>query len=291
VNNGVPIAVVDGLSGVREDFTYVQPDNPGAGRVANIKETNGSDDYTVFYSYNLQSDLDVKTYRTPVTPGATQHQDRKWQFSDYISLGGGQRVPQTMSELVSTDGGATWNPSTEVFQYAYDGAGRLVGATFAMTPQTGRTDYTSAYPAASRGRAFYDYDAGGRLKSIEHYWDMWADTAYSNTAILANHCDYDPVKDLKTQSIFYAGGGGSTWTTQRTETYSYDADLDYLTQANYGDGLSNAVQSWTYDTAGNRASDSANVGTWVYDALNRITASPGLTRSTCPIITGNSLGG
>ena len=49
-----------------------------------------------------------------------------------------------------------------------------------------------------------------------------------------------------------------TWNLQRTESYGYDANLDYLTSANYGDGLSNATPTWTYDAAGNRASDSTN---------------------------------
>ena len=63
----------------------------------------------------------------------------------------------------------------------------------------------------------------------------------------------------------------------RSETYQYDPNTDYLTQANYGDGLPNAVQNWTYDAAGNRVSDDSNPGAWAYDALNRMTASPGLT--------------
>ena len=41
--------------------------------------------------------------------------------------------------------------------------------------------------------------------------------------------------------------------------------------------LANATPSWTYDAAGNRASDSTNAGSWSYDNLNRMTASPGAT--------------
>lgn len=70
---------------------------------------------------------------------------------------------------------------------------------------------------------------------------------------------------------------GSKIRDRRSERYGYDANLDYLTSANYGDGLANQAQTWTYDAAGNRASDSANSGTWSYDNLNRMTASLGLS--------------
>ena len=42
----------------------------------------------------------------------------------------------------------------------------------------------------------------------------------------------------------------------RTETYGYDQYLDYLTSANYNDGLSNASPTWSYDAAGNRTDSS-----------------------------------
>ena len=57
-------------------------------------------------------------------------------------------------------------------------------------------------------------------------------------------------------------------TLERTETYGYDAQLDTLTSASYGDGLPNASASWSYDAAGNR-NDS------VCDNLNRATALGG----------------
>ncbi|MBS1727752.1 MAG: hypothetical protein JST51_13610 [Armatimonadetes bacterium] len=90
------------------------------------------------------------------------------------------------------------------------------------------------------------------------------------------------------QNKYYNVGSGS-WNLQRTETYGYDANLDYLTSANYGDGLSNATPSWTYDAAGNRASDSTNSGTWSDDNLNRMTASPGVTGGYTNDILGNRL--
>ncbi|QYK54245.1 MAG: RHS repeat-associated core domain-containing protein [Fimbriimonadaceae bacterium] len=71
--------------------------------------------------------------------------------------------------------------------------------------------------------------------------------------------------------------GYANWSTVRTEYYGYDADFDYLTDVDYNDGLSNEVQTWGYDAAGNRISASAKVGSWTYDNLNRMTASPGAT--------------
>ena len=54
----------------------------------------------------------------------------------------------------------------------------------------------------------------------------------------------------------------------------YDAGNDQLVSASYGDGLADAAQSWSYDAAGNRASDSSQPGAWAYDNLNRILSSP-----------------
>src|SRR5438445_5423756 len=114
--------------------------------------------------YDGAGDVSVKKYHIPTTPGASTYNDTEWQFGDYISFGpSGNRVPRTLVQLASTDGGTTWNPTSEEFDYAYDMAGRLTEATFAMTPQTGQTQYSPTWPAASRGRAFYQYDAGGRL--------------------------------------------------------------------------------------------------------------------------------
>lgn len=44
-----------------------------------------------------------------------------------------------------------------------------------------------------------------------------------------------------------------------TETDGYDASLDYLTSANYGDDLPNQTQTWTYDPAGNRSNSGLGV--------------------------------
>lgn len=81
---------------------------------------------------------------------------------------------------------------------------------------------------------------------------------------------------LKTSTSFLtrATPGSASWNTTRTEYYDYDADFDYLTEVDYNDGLSNEVQTWGYEAAGNRISASAKAGSWTYDNLNRMTASP-----------------
>jgi RHS repeat-associated protein len=93
-------------------------------------------------------------------------------------------------------------------------------------------------------------------------------------------------RGLKTQSKYYNTSSGA-WNLQRTESYGYDANLNYLTSSNYGDGLANATPSWTYDAAGNRISNSTVSGSWTYDNLNRMTASPGYTYINT--LTGNRL--
>jgi RHS repeat-associated protein len=69
-------------------------------------------------------------------------------------------------------------------------------------------------------------------------------------------------------------------TLNHTETYSYDPNFDYLTGANYGDGLPNATPTWSYDAAGNRTDS-------VCDNLNRATSIGGQA-TTCDIL-GNRL--
>ena len=70
---------------------------------------------------------------------------------------------------------------------------------------------------------------------------------------------------------------GSNQTTTRSESYKYDADRGYLDAASTNGGSS--FRTWEYDAAGNRTSDSGNTGTWTYDSLNRMIASPGHTYS------------
>lgn len=282
VTNGVVLSITDNLSGVSQAMTYATS-GIAVGAPTSIVETNGGDTYTVGYSYNSVGDRDIVTYTTQSGLGLSSV--TKWKYSDYVQVGEPtetNRVFSTMTALDSTTGAMT----NEQYHYVFDTQGRLTEATYAMTPQTwspsgGASFYDHDHPAATRGRTHYQYDANGRVGGVYHWWDSYnsGTGTYSSAPVRANECVYETSglkRGLKTQSKFYNVSSGS-WNLQRTETFGYDANLDYLTSANYGDGLSNATPSWTYDAAGNRVSDSTNSGTWTYDNLNRMTASPGHT--------------
>jgi hypothetical protein len=69
---------------------------------------------------------------------------------------------------------------------------------------------------------------------------------------LGNTCTYDATLGLKTSSSFWVQNTSTptAFTLSRTETYGYDQYLDYLTSANYNDGLNNSSPTWSYDAAG-----------------------------------------
>ncbi len=268
--NGMVTQVVDGLSGVTQDFLY-ETMGGGKGQIAEVTETNGTDTYSTSYSYNTAGERDTATY---VTPNGTT----SYKYKDYAQVGdpsSPSRVFQTLNKL----NGSTM--TSEEFHYQYDNMGRLRQAAFAQTPQTGGSAptaapfYTQSYPADTRARAFYTYDAGGRVTNVEHYWDDWNGTSYASTPIVGNSSTYElsgSNRGLKTANSFYVNNSGS-WALDRTEYYGYDADLDYLTSADYNDGLAGETPSWSYDAAGNRNDAS------VVDNLNRATTIGGESRT------------
>ena len=173
------------------------------------------------------------------------------------------------------------NRTGEEFHYAYDQQGRLFEAAFAQTPSNLTPDasgYYDGYEAATRARAHYEYDAGGRMTWLAHYWDtLGTGNTYTSQAIVGQACDYEvsvsaPNRGVKTDSVYKlpSSPGSSTWSSSQTDTYGYDPKLDYLTAASYGDGLANASPTWSYDAAGNR-NDA------VTDNLNRATSLGGIT--------------
>ena len=99
----------------------------------------------------------------------------------------------------------------------------------------------------------------------------------TNDLLAISASGYDSTLGLKTQADFYKQdpNNSANWTGDYQELYQYDSALDYLTGASYNGGSS--YTTWGYDAAGNRTSDSSNSGTWTYDNLNRMTASPGYT--------------
>jgi RHS repeat-associated protein len=117
------------------------------------------------------------------------------------------------------------------------------------------------------------YDAQGQLLTLNHWWDvLGSGGTYTSYAVLGNTCTYDPTLGLKTSSSFWVQNTSTptAFTLSRTETYGYDQYLDYLTSANYNDGLNNSSPTWSYDAAGNRT-DSGST----FDNLNRATAIQG----------------
>jgi RHS repeat-associated protein len=264
VTYGQPLTIVDGLSGVTQNISYTTS-GAGIGLPSNVSETNGSDSYSVSYTYNTAGDRATASYTTPA--GTVN-----WGYSNYVSVGLPPNMNRVFCTLTKLD--SNMNATSEEFDYQYDGSGRLAQAAFAQTPQSGQTGYSSSHPAASRCRAAYQYDAQGQLLTLNHWWDvLGSGGTYTSYAVLGNTCTYDATLGLKTSSSFWVQNTSTptAFTLSRTETYGYDQYLDYLTSANYNDGLNNSSPTWTYDAAGNRT-DSGST----FDNLNRPTAIQGV---------------
>jgi len=275
VSNGMPTDISDGITGVTDHIDYVPaylPGGPpyipasGAGSPLDTVETNGAMTYSVTYSYDSAGDRAQAQY---ITPNGVQ----TWGYFDYVRSGSpdsGKRIFHTLNKMAST--GAR---TSEEMHYAYDTSGALYAAAFAQTPQTGQTDYSNA--AQDRCRVIISRDPGGRTTDVAHWWDTWGGTSYSSAPVLDNTCGYEvnmaSNRGLKLTSAFTTGTGPT-----RTESFSYDPSLDYLTGANYGDGLPAAT--WSYDAAGNRSDT-------VTDNLNRPTSINGVT--TTSDLVGNRL--
>jgi hypothetical protein len=191
----------------------------------------------------------------------------------------GARIFQTMQEQVKS--GGNWVPGKDEFHYAYDSSGRLLASAFAQTPSltsaaaTGR-GYDSYYGLGNSGpvsrvRSDATLDSAGRTQELAYHFQ----TSNGMEAITSNVATYASPLGLKTASQHYVKDPNNVqnYILNRTESYGYDADRDYLTSCTMG----GSTRTWTYDPAGNRTGDSANTGTWTYDNLNRMTASPGQT--------------
>jgi RHS repeat-associated protein len=171
--------------------------------------------------------------------------------------------------------------------YHFDSSGRILFAAFAQSPQTEGIDpptsapfYTNDYPALKRALSSYEYEPGGRMTKLENNWQVWGGSSYSDTKIQRSEYSYDSTLGLKTNANFNQNNGSNAWAQYHKQAYDYDADLDYLIQAKYDDDGNNSwdeTVDWTYDTAGSRASDTSNSGSWTYDYLNRMSASPGVS--------------
>jgi len=276
---------------------YVGSTGGSAGQVIEVDQTGGTNPaynvntssgtngtpgkgvagYTTTYTYNAFGDRATSTYVT--ADGLVT-----WQYGDYVEVGTADKPNRVFQTLTKLSGGVGSNPTAEEMDYQYDSRGRLTGATFAQTPYTGFTPggsspwYDANHPAQTRARAYYTYDAAGRMINCDHYWDSLVPgtTSYGTSSeIIGNDSVYDAVLGLKTSSATVDNSVSPTDPSYlgRTETYTYDSQLDYLTSANYGDGLANANPSWTYDAAANRTDS-------VCDNLNRTTSIGGTAVTT-----------
>lgn len=263
VENGQVKKIVDNLSGVTQDIGYQSAAGGGLGQVISVSQSGGAADaYSVGYTYDSHGLRSQVMYATPDGTSG-------WKYKNYVTRGTYENRVTAFSRIAKVNSSGT--ETGEVLDYNYGLDGRLSNAMFAQTFPGGDTTKSPT----SRAVAHYEYDEMGRLQQLAHYWQSWNSAGTLSTEfIFGNACAYNLTKGLKTSSSFYlpTSSHSSTSTLHHTETYGYDASLDYLTSANYGDGLANPVQSWTYDPAGNRS----NSG-YQYNALNMMTQSPWAT--------------
>jgi len=307
VTYGRVVQVVDNLTGVTygtgvTDAIGYQTSGPGLGEIASITESGGGlPTYTVSYTFDTNGNRQTSTY-------ATTNSSTSWGYYDYVYRGDPTNPSPAFQTMALLSGG---NRTSEEFHYDIDSGGRLLNAAFAQTPtQTapinGSWYYTyggTENAAASRARASYDFDAAGRPLTVQHYWENGGTSGTTNyntiEAILANVCTYEQQietseftptipntqamnRGVKVNSATWnrLTAGQPTWHLERTDTYGYDPQLDYLISANYGDLITPDSATWSYDPAGNRQDSTV-------DDLNRTTAVGGVTAG-CDVL-GNRL--
>ena len=249
-------------------ISYYSPTHPDVGvrgQIYSVESFTGNDDSGVTYtydSYGRRSSMETWFVNTP----------RRFEYRDYEWVGmPGQEQP-VFTRLVEMVNESGWKDSKEEYVYDFDMSGRLISANFAPTPTrttrntNGNWYGTGADRASSYASQEYEYDIGGRLSKLITNWYKWnsGTDVYDKTTIRS--AEYGYSGDFKLRTSFALKNDTSTLFT---ETYGYDAKLDYLTSASYSD-QSSQNGTWTYDAAGNRS----NSG-YVYDNLNRMTNSPG----------------
>jgi RHS repeat-associated protein len=274
VENGQITSVTDGLSDVSQNISYGQVGSGTAiAQVTNVSQT-GPQTSSVAYTYNTTGDRLTATYTTP-------YGTNTWGYYNYLPLGDPSKPRRGCQTIVKLD--SQGNRTPEEYQYVFDCYGRVIEAAFAQTPSatsSNSTDgwYDSAGLAATRARAHYDYDAGGRMLDIYYYWDTLntGTNSYTSIAVIGNACGYEVASGLnrgiKTSSTYYlpASQNSSSFAPQWSESFGYDPNLDYLTSFTSTDGQANSSQTWSYDPAGNRTDTAA-------DSLNRPTTIGGTT--------------
>jgi len=294
MSNGMPTSVKDYTDSGRRIEQYIDYEGSGGGigqpsevtedwiaiDPETLAETTVTT-YSVLYTYTDAGERATTYYSTP-------NGNRKVRYDDFIRVGApdsGSRVFQTLIEQEYVNN--AWQDSDEQFHYQYDTGGRLTHAAFAQTKRTAWSDPNDPdpgfYVAQYRGLQTNAYEAAGRVKSVGYTWETYSgiinlEPSFTHTKLpdgLVSYA-YDATTGLRTGQTFHTVSNGS-WSSVRTEEYTYDSQLDFLTGVDYNDGLANEVRTWGYDAAGNRSSDSlynSVVGTWSYDNLNRMLTTP-----------------
>lgn len=266
IENGMPLSVTDEIYGIWQTFEY-EDEGGGIGQIKRVDEgdENSALDpiYSTHYTYTDFGARQTARYLTP-------NGDTRWKYDHYTLVGDPISPSYAFQTMTKMNG--SWNPTAEEFHYLYDSAGRLTNTAFAQSLRSGHTDYTDY--AASRCVANYLYLPSGQLSKLTHYWDKFSDDPadhYETEMIQRSVYGYDDETGLRTAGVFQVLDG--SFATEYTQDYEYDPELDYLTEVNYGDGYANDNPTWSYDDAGNRS------GSYTYDNLNRMSASPGYTYS------------
>lgn len=260
-SKGQPVQIVSHqLDGVTQDITY------------------GTSGVTYGMPYQVTTTTERDSYSHQVTYQFNEHGDRTaalhnsngerygYQYSDFTTVGRSMdvsRVFQTMERL--NWNGSAYVTTNEKHNYDFSVDGKLLEATFAH-------QRNSSGDVIRQARAVYSYDVANRVKAIEYYWDAFDNfgTLTSSEKVFKSDAEYNHPLGLKTQMGFRENNGSNGWSTGRTEFYGYDAKTDYLLNVDYNDGLNFEVQSWTYDAAGNRMTDSMRGNEWQYDLHNRL---------------------
>jgi RHS repeat-associated protein len=273
IDNGQPISITDGLTGVAQTISYDNNSADGGyGQVQTVSQaatSAGTGAYTVQYGYTSHGERQFATYTTP-------NDTEIWQYADFIQVGQGTDAKMAFQTLLKVTGSVSNPvPTSEEEDYAYDTSGRIENAAFAQTPQTNYTPpsgnrwYSTSEEPASRCREFFDFDPAGRNLNLQYMWETFAASGtspasvtnitgwnYTYEADLTNQ-NLNQDRGLKTNASLY-NGTGTSWVLDHTENYTYEAQRGFLIGAQYNDGQPNASPTWTYNESQTRTDTVTN---------------------------------
>lgn len=166
------------------------------------------------------------------------------------------------------------DPRGGVTGYTYDADGRITGVTDALG-HTQRFTYDGLGRLASQtdavgGTSSYTYDAGGQLSNVVTRDAAAINYSYTPDGEMSQVALPGGVTDNYTYDVFGELTGASN--ANATDTFSYDAGGDILSQGVSGPAQPTATVSYTYNLASNRFSMTSPTGTvhYTYDAANRL---------------------